>query len=855
MEDSTNATLKLRELPEGPPTLAENPSGSRGSSAAGSSPARDPEATLRYGAPDGDLTPEAERSSSGFLSLGKGKLFRDWTILEQLPTRGAEADIYLAEAGRERCVLKLYRHRIEPQIEVLNRVAEISRTYSRCFVVFRDVGFDDDTGRWYELQEYIPMGSLQDISAEAKRGRDFVKKLVSELAEAIRCLHLNEIIHCDIKPANVLVRSLEPLDLILTDFGIASILAADASQKMTALKGTPMYWAPEAFSRAIGRPCDWWGLGMIVLELLAGEHPLEGLTDAQIIRKLTVDNVEVPDFRDPDGAGWASLVKGLLTKDDSRRWGYEEVVRWLSGRRDIPVCYEEPIAPPRAAPARIPFHFEGKNYATPEDLAHVFAVRQNPWFSGLNVLRQLRQWFESNMMFDEAMELGNEIADADSEMALFRFVHGNAQCPFSLMGKRVDVDNLRLFLENALGRQAWSAEMRIVDMLGNGRLLSFYDEYVRLSGLRRGASFDEDPLLRPLLLLMNKKTPEEQWEHFEALQTPEAFLWPRELRFSQSLSLPTEPSQAKTEILETLKEMKTAPLKRAAFEELEKNYILPHALSALFRSASTYALGVERLELWRGRDLLIPRHFAPDSSMYENLGLDEYAQAARAHWLGQTSALLEKLDFLIDSIPALPQANELETNMILRAVERLAGLKERRVAPADSLFIARAVDLYAKRRDIARRRSSRFPVAAFGGGLVFCGLRYLSGNTKTSALVWGAPILLAMIGFGMWGVSIVTRTPLRRVFSSVLTGRRDEPMIQQVVYQVVIGSVAVFLALVYFGVFVSYPYPFSFLIGAIGGGMVYYGLDRRALRRNAESILEACGSYCVSAAEGKAGNL
>ncbi|MDR1621057.1 MAG: protein kinase family protein, partial [Synergistaceae bacterium] len=218
----------------------------------------DSEATLRYGAPSARVE---SPSWAGSALFGKEASFRGWTILEQLPTKGAEADIYLVQAGRERCVLKLYRHRLEPKLEVLNRVSEMSRNYSQCFVVFRDVGFDEYTGRWYELQEYVPLGSLRDVPPETKRSPGFVRDLISELAEAIHCLHLNEIVHCDIKPANVLVRSLAPLDLVLTDFGISSILASDMSQKMTTLKGTPMYWAPEAFSRVIGRPCDWWGLG------------------------------------------------------------------------------------------------------------------------------------------------------------------------------------------------------------------------------------------------------------------------------------------------------------------------------------------------------------------------------------------------------------------------------------------------------------------------------------------------------------------------------------------------------------------------------------------------------------------
>jgi serine/threonine protein kinase len=220
-------------------TLLDGPSGTI--------PERHGQATVR-------LHTDGHKSISGI-----SENFRGWRVVDQFPTRDAEADIYLVSAGGARnghdlCVLKLYRHRLEPKLEILNRITGISRQNSRCFVLFLETGFDEQTGRWYELQEYIPLGSLKDIPPETKQRRAFIDNLIPELSEAIRILHENGIVHCDIKPANVLVRSLEPLDAILADFGISSLMASDMSQKMTTLKGTPMYWAPEGIRCHRGLP-------------------------------------------------------------------------------------------------------------------------------------------------------------------------------------------------------------------------------------------------------------------------------------------------------------------------------------------------------------------------------------------------------------------------------------------------------------------------------------------------------------------------------------------------------------------------------------------------------------------------
>ena len=628
------------------------------------------------------------------------RTFRGWPVLSQLPTKGAEADIYIVLADDQRCVLKLYRHRLEPKLEVLNRVTELSRKYSRHFVVFKDAGFDEATGRWYELQEYMPLGSLRDVPTATKSGVGFIRTLVRELADAIRCLHENGIVHCDIKPPNVLVRSLDPPDLVLTDFGISSLLASDASNKMTGLKGTPMYWAPEAFSRMIGRPCDWWGLGMIVLELLTGKHPFEGMTDSQIIRKLTIGNVEVPAFLD---LGWSLLVKGLLTKNDARRWGYDEVVRWLTGARGIPVHYEEGAgASVSEPPGRIPFHLGETDCFTPEELARALAENPNPWFSGLSFLRGVRRWLESNMMFDEAARLGKDLSHSDPESVFFRFVHAYFKGPFSFMGKTVDADSLRDFLKRAAQSEAGPAELRVIDFMRNGRLLSFYDEYVKISGAAR------DPFLHNLLLLMEKKELHEQLGYFDAALDPDSYLWPEDVSAAEPV-----------EALAALRKTGAVPLRRGDLEELKKNYILPWELLSMFRSASTYAGGVEMLNLRQAQDLLLVRE--PGSHFFEeNLSLREYDRVARARRFGHTQVMLEKLALLRDDFSRFPEpGNAMLKEMSSYAKSRLSSLAMWKITTADALFISKAGELFAKRRKIVRKRQLRFIESALVGAGAF----------------------------------------------------------------------------------------------------------------------------------------
>jgi serine/threonine protein kinase len=749
-------------------------------------------------------------------------LFRGWRILEQLPTRGAEADLYITRAYGERHVLKLYRNRLEPKLEILSKIADISRRNSHCFVVLAEAGFDEESGRWYELQEYIPRGSLRELCMDEKRTPHFVMTLLFELTEAIECLHENGIVHCDIKPANVLVRSVDPLDLVLTDFGISSLVASDVSQRMTSLKGTPMYWAPEAFSNVVGRPRDWWGLGMVALEILLGEHPFEGLSDAQVIRKLTLGNVEITDSLDPI---WAMMVKGLLTKDDSKRWGWAELSRWLAGDYDIPVHYEAPTSLPTLADRTNPFRFEGVGYCTTEELARAFAEKEGPWSSPSSYMRFIRQWFEGNMLFDEAAAIGKAITESNPELALFRFVHGNARLPFSVQGRIIDARNLRLFLGKAVRLEASEAEGRIVKMLGDGRLRSYYIEYETLSG--EGNSF-----MSNLLSFMEGKSPDEQLCSFDALMDPKSFVWPDDAK-----------TGTEEERLESLRAMGPLLLRSDDLTRVQASFVLPSALMFLLGSTKTYASAAERLELWRSQGMLLPKGQGgqDDDLSCENMSIEEYIRTSRIRCLGHTRIMLERLDFLIDSLPTVaPPRDHFESSIYSRMILRLRRLKDQKIAGADSMFIVKASALFDKRATLERFKPARF-AAALAGGLAASSAFHLAGNDNAVLGFLLRTLVPSISAFFL----LVTLLAIVTACGSFFRGdysRGHDPRNLTIFAG---GAVSVvLLALIRSRYFF---YGVAFFAGASLGYAVVHAIIKAALHRNGTKILDAGSEYCYDA--------
>jgi serine/threonine protein kinase len=271
------------------------------------------------------------------------KNFREYVILKEIPAKGAEADNFLIQKDQQTFFLKLYRKGIQPNLEVLNKLKGISQKFRDHLVEIFEVGFDPETERFYEILEYIQHGDLkqyiQEISGYKQEDKEkILDKIIQEVAESLKCLHDNGIVHRDLKPSNILIRSKDPLNIVHIDFGISKTIDDDVSKVATThFKGTVNYIAPEEISNYFGKEIDWWHLGMIVYEILAGKNPFTGMSEATVIHLLTTKGIEIPSYF-PEK--YQILLKGLLTRNYEKRWKYKQIEEWLKGKINIPVYYE-----------------------------------------------------------------------------------------------------------------------------------------------------------------------------------------------------------------------------------------------------------------------------------------------------------------------------------------------------------------------------------------------------------------------------------------------------------------------------------------------------------------------------------
>ena len=265
-----------------------------------------------------------------------------YRVLAMLPTAGAEADLLrveeLAEAASAtppaQRIVKLYRHGLAGDTELL---AKVMRAGSQHVVRFHEQGVSD--GVRYEVMEYCPLGSLRTLLAAGPLSVERIRAIVSELAQGLAHVQALQILHRDLKPENVLVRALEPLSLVLTDFGIASLRMA--TQHFTGGARSTRYAAPEALTGVLDDKADWWSLGMIVLEATLGRHPYDGLSEQVANYHLATKPVDTRGIFHDD---LRKLCRGLLLRDPQRRWGATEVRRWLASDPTLPAPEEAALS-------------------------------------------------------------------------------------------------------------------------------------------------------------------------------------------------------------------------------------------------------------------------------------------------------------------------------------------------------------------------------------------------------------------------------------------------------------------------------------------------------------------------------
>lgn len=197
----------------------------------------------------------------------------------------------------------------------------------------------------YFVFEYVQGGELFRLLRREKLfPNDVALFYAAEVVAAFEHLHELDIIYRDLKPENCLIG--DDGHLKLTDFGFAKKTA----EKTKTVCGTPEYLAPEIIlQKGHGPAADWWALGVLIYEMLAGYQPFYDSDPTRVYRKITRDELDFPDFVSKEAR---LIIIALMQKDPDMRLGSCEngslAVQkhcWFSGI-DWELVKEKKVAPP-----------------------------------------------------------------------------------------------------------------------------------------------------------------------------------------------------------------------------------------------------------------------------------------------------------------------------------------------------------------------------------------------------------------------------------------------------------------------------------------------------------------------------
>lgn len=245
----------------------------------------------------------------------------DFSLLRTLGT-GTFGRVRLVKYTTSTAVDKYFAMKIMKKCEVVRLKQERHVLAERWLLarlnfpfIVRMYGAYQDERNLYLLLEYIIGGELYSYLRRAGRfSISTARFYAAEILMAIEYLHSFDIAYRDLKPENLLLDARGHIKL--SDFGFAKVVP----ERTWTLCGTPEYLAPEIIAnKGHGKSVDWWALGILIYEMIAGHPPFYDKTPFGTYEKILAGRLEF-DASKFDAIS-IDIIRRLLVADPAMRLG------------------------------------------------------------------------------------------------------------------------------------------------------------------------------------------------------------------------------------------------------------------------------------------------------------------------------------------------------------------------------------------------------------------------------------------------------------------------------------------------------------------------------------------------------
>ena len=189
-------------------------------------------------------------------------------------------------------------------------------------VLLYDIKHTENHEESWIIMEYMSGNSLRDVLTRNPEGLSIERAAAwfFAIASGVHRLHENGCVHRDLKPGNVFYSEGR---IAVGDYGLSKLISHSQRNNHTRSIGTCRYMAPEIGKGNYGRQIDIYALGIMLYELLIGDIPFDGESDAEILTKHLTQR---PDLSKVPSAYRPAIAKAL-EKDPNRR--YQSVVEMM----------------------------------------------------------------------------------------------------------------------------------------------------------------------------------------------------------------------------------------------------------------------------------------------------------------------------------------------------------------------------------------------------------------------------------------------------------------------------------------------------------------------------------------------
>ena len=265
----------------------------------------------------------------------------------QLIGKGSQSSVYMMINcnTKEISAAKVYQHSTlfkrtfeieEPlYVSVIKEIKLMANMKHRFILRLNEVIEDDVSKALFLFMPYAQFGNLQSFVDDNVIDEETFSVCFYQIAEAMRYMHSQNIVHRDLKAENVLVFSKRLFQV--SDFSVSEKLEKDDA-KFNDPRGPPAYLSPEVLNEEdyYPKPVDVWAFGVAMYKCMFGVFPfdIESLkgqsvtcTMVNVIQLVNQNELVIPPSKDKFNPLAIDLIINCLQKDPTKRPTFEEIVQ------------------------------------------------------------------------------------------------------------------------------------------------------------------------------------------------------------------------------------------------------------------------------------------------------------------------------------------------------------------------------------------------------------------------------------------------------------------------------------------------------------------------------------------------